>query len=185
MISKHPQVGNILDSLVPFAVPRKELTSGISIFDGRTVTRILYTQLVEDVTRTRKQLQEAGLKAGSCVGLVGENCYEWIVHDLAVLSLGCILVCFPTDEFAEKSAEDLAQDYDLSLLLVTAKVGGHTDLPWVVCDECGKQFGCYCTSDHTARRSEPTNSRHRWMFRDFLFRNIGTAQGAFAVSCRC
>jgi long-subunit acyl-CoA synthetase (AMP-forming) len=137
LISNHPQVGNILECPAPFAVPRKELTNGISIFNGRTVRRILFSQLVEDVTRTRQQLEEAGLTPGLCVGLMGENCYEWIVHDLAVLSLGCISVCFPVDEFVGKSAEELVEDYDLSLLLVTAKVGKRPDLSWVIVMNAG------------------------------------------------
>jgi long-chain acyl-CoA synthetase len=120
------------DLLVPFSVPPEELTGCISVFDGRAVKRIPFAQLVADVTRARSRLEQAGLTALSCVGIIGENCYEWIVHDLAVLSLGCISICFPIDEFAAQSAEKLAEGYDLSLLLVTQKVGMRPDLPWVV-----------------------------------------------------
>src|SRR5579872_2570993 len=121
-----------MDPLVPFALPRKGLSRGISIFDGRAVTRIAFAQLLNDVCLARSRLERAGLKLGACVGLLGENCYEWIVYDLAVLSLGCIVVSFPIDEFAAKSAEELATAYDLSLLLMTRKAGMRPDLSWAI-----------------------------------------------------
>src|SRR5262249_36416545 len=69
---------------------------------------------------------------------LGDNCYEWIVHDLALTSLGCLPVCFPVDDFAAKDPEEFGETYDLSLLLVTKKVGNRRGLPWVaVMDDPG------------------------------------------------
>ena len=129
---KHPQTNPVLEALEPFSIPHRELTNGISILDGRSIKRILFSQLARDITRARRQLKEAGLETGLLVGFIGENCYEWIVYDLAVLSLGAIPVCFPVDEFADKSAADLAEEYDLSLLLVTAKVELSNDYSWML-----------------------------------------------------
>jgi long-chain acyl-CoA synthetase len=117
---------------VPFGAVSPELRGRFSIFDGRRVKEIPFTRLAQDVARARDRLAAAGLARGACVGVLGENCYEWVVHDLAVMSLGCVAVCFPLDEFAGKSADELAQAHDLSLLLVTSKVGNAAGRPWVL-----------------------------------------------------
>jgi long-subunit acyl-CoA synthetase (AMP-forming) len=121
-----------MDCQAPFTVFRDGLPGGITLYDGRAVKRIPFDRLRADVCQARERLTAAGLEAGMCVGIVGENCYEWVVHDLAVLSLGCIPVCFPADEFREQPAETLAEDYDLSMLLVTRKGHQRPDFPWVV-----------------------------------------------------
>ncbi|MCY1079440.1 AMP-binding protein [Archangium lansingense] len=117
---------------VPFSAPSRELRGSITTFDGRTVARIPFAQLADDVARARERLVRTGLEPGACVGVLGENCYEWMVYDLALLSLGCLSVCFPVDEFATKSEEELAEGYDLSLLLVTRKVGNRGGHAWVM-----------------------------------------------------
>jgi long-chain acyl-CoA synthetase len=121
-----------LNLLPPFTVSSRELTGGICIFDGRTVARIPFLQLHEDILQARRRLEGAGIEQGMCVGIVGENCYEWIVYDLALCSLDVIPVCFPKDEFSARSAEELADEFDLSLLLVTKKGRYRTDLPWII-----------------------------------------------------
>lgn len=117
---------------VPFRIPATNLTGSLFIFDGRHTKQIPYSQLIEDIQNARARLEKAGLKPNCCVGIMGENCYEWIVYDLAVMSMGCLLVCFPTDEFSEKNVEDLANNYDLSLLLLTKKMAKNYNLPWIV-----------------------------------------------------
>jgi long-subunit acyl-CoA synthetase (AMP-forming) len=55
------------------------------------------------------------------VGILADNCYEWILHDLALLSLSCVVVAFPPEEFATSSFAELADRYDLQLLLTRKK----------------------------------------------------------------
>jgi long-subunit acyl-CoA synthetase (AMP-forming) len=117
---------------VPFGPMRRDLRGCISLYDGRTVRDVPFATLAEDVDRACARLVTAGLARGACVGILGENCYEWLVYDLALMTLGCILVGLPVEEFAARPPETLARSYDLSLLLVTAKVGNQGHLPWVL-----------------------------------------------------
>lgn len=122
-----------MSAAVPFAAPDPGRTGSIAIFDGRTVRRVAYRQVAADVAAARARLEQAGVEPGMCVGILGENCYEWMIHDLALLALGAVPVCFPIDEMASRTADDLADAYDLSLLLVTRKTGaGRGDVPWIV-----------------------------------------------------
>lgn len=116
---------------VPFSIPPERLRSGITLFDGRTTTRVPFAQLREDVLRARERLRGLGLEPGACVGLLGENCYAWVVYDLAVLSLECIVVAFP-EAMGTTSAEALADAHELSLLLVTRGAKREPELAWVI-----------------------------------------------------
>ena len=122
-----PRVGK-----VPFVAPGEDLCGGLSIYERRKVRHIAHAALARDVGEAQRRLLCAGVEAGDCVGLMGENCYPWIVFDLALQSLGCIPVCFPVEDFAEVDWAALAEIYDLSLLLATRKIGGRSTLPWVM-----------------------------------------------------
>lgn len=47
-----------------------------------------YAELREDVDAFASALASLGVKQGSHVGLISENCREWLISDLAILSLG-------------------------------------------------------------------------------------------------
>jgi long-subunit acyl-CoA synthetase (AMP-forming) len=121
------------EDLIPFVIPTEKLTGHLHIFDGRKKVKISYVQLIEDVHKAKQTLQEAGLQPKDLVGIRGENCYEWIVYDIAVTALGCILVCFSEDDFDDQEMETLASHYELSLLLVTQKYyqDDWEAIPWV------------------------------------------------------
>lgn len=112
---------NTGQDLVPFVVPKEKLTGHLHIFDGRKMLKITYAQLIKDVEKVKSEFENLGLKPKDCVGIRGENCYEWIVYDIAVTALGCVLVCFSEDDFDDQEVEKLAAHYELSLLLVTKK----------------------------------------------------------------
>lgn len=117
---------------VPFAAPSRDLRGGLYIYERRKVRHITHEELARDVGEAQRRLQRAGVETGHCVGLMGENCYPWIVFDLALQALGCIPVCFPVDDFAQTDFTTLATSYDLSLLLVTRKIENRGNLPWVM-----------------------------------------------------
>lgn len=117
---------------VPFAVPSSALRGRLVLFDGRKTREVAYRELAADVERARERLAATGLERGALVGLLGENCYEWLIHDLALQALGCLPVCFPADEFGARAPEELADGHELALLLVTRKLGNPAGLPWVV-----------------------------------------------------
>jgi long-subunit acyl-CoA synthetase (AMP-forming) len=116
---------------VPSVAPGASLRGQLSIYERRSVRHVSYEQLAQDVEQALGRLRRAGVAPGACVGLMGENCYPWIVFDLALQALSCIPVCFPVDDFSRADFKALADAYDLSLLLVTQKIGDH-GLPWVV-----------------------------------------------------
>jgi long-chain acyl-CoA synthetase len=105
---------------VPFTLPESKLSGAIHFFDGRSVRIVPYTDLVEDVRTLRDKLLAAGLQKDHCVGIRATNCYEWVVFDLAVVSVGSTFVCFPEEGINDTNIEELADKYDLSLLFVTS-----------------------------------------------------------------
>jgi long-subunit acyl-CoA synthetase (AMP-forming) len=119
-----------MNSPVPFMSPSPQLQGHLAFFDGREVKERSFTQLAKDVEDARARLKSSGLGPAALIGLIGENCYELIVWDLALLAEGCVAICFPVEEFAHKSGEDLADDFGLSLLLVTKRARRPGDHPW-------------------------------------------------------
>jgi long-chain acyl-CoA synthetase len=100
-------------------VPRlAQLTDGaVHYLDGATLVRQPYPALQADVRRVQERLADAQVTAGSRVGIWGANSYAWVVHELALLDLGCVSVTLPVAELAGASAAQLAERYDLELLL--------------------------------------------------------------------
>jgi len=60
--------------------------------DGRTYVPVTYDELVRSVAVAAERLRAFGLKKGDAVGIYCPNRPQWIVADLAVLSLGGIVV---------------------------------------------------------------------------------------------
>lgn len=108
-----------LEERVPFKLPENNLSGALHFFDGRSVKVVSYQELLNDVRNLRERLQALGLQKDHCVGIRATNCYEWVVFDLAVVSLGCIFVCFPEEGIDDTDIEALADKYELSLLFVT------------------------------------------------------------------
>lgn len=89
--------------------------------NGRVVRRD-HTAVHADVAAARAKLAAWGVTRGARVGLLAPNCYEWIVHDLALIELRAVSVAF-TDDFAATSPQELCDKYQLSLLLISHKHG--------------------------------------------------------------
>lgn len=73
-----------------------------------------YSEVFEDVMRVRSFLNDFGLRSGCSIGILADNCYEWVLLDLACLSLGIVLV--PFDPKIRESPEVLIEHYELSAL---------------------------------------------------------------------
>lgn len=73
-----------------------------------------YPEVFKDVLRIRSYLDCLGLKSGCSIGVLADNSYEWILLDLACLSLGILLV--PFDPKIQDPPEVLIDHYELSVL---------------------------------------------------------------------
>ena len=100
---------------------RELANQAIYFYDGPALSRKSYPELFEDVSQFEKNLRAAGITKRMCVGLLAENCYEWIVCELALLRLNCVSVCFSPEEFQAQSLAELVDKYDLQLLIVSPK----------------------------------------------------------------
>ncbi len=82
-----------------------------------------FSQLHSDATLLMGQLRACGLVEHDVVGVMAPNSYDWIVADLALLTLRCIPVAIPVDEIRSPVATSAISDrYSLSALLISRSV---------------------------------------------------------------
>ena len=92
----------------------------ISYYDAGTPGRIVvrsYPDLAADVAAAKARLEELAIAPGMRVGIRAPNSYQWIVYDLALLELRCVIVAFP-DTGYDLGDLEIATRFDLALLLV-------------------------------------------------------------------
>ena len=76
-----------------------------------------WQQVSDDVKRVAGTLQEAGVVPGDRVAQFAPNCYEWILTDLAIMSLGAVHVPLHASLSKVQLAEQVAQcDARLTIL---------------------------------------------------------------------
>lgn len=90
-------------------------------YDRGTLVTTSFHALQENVRAVARELAELGVEARMRVGLLGENSYEWIVCDLALLSLGAVVVTFPVAEHRDVPVERLQRDFALHALLLSSR----------------------------------------------------------------
>jgi long-chain acyl-CoA synthetase len=90
-------------------------------YDGGKLVATSYPAIQADVRAVARELADAGVRARMRVGLLGENSYEWIVCDLALLSLDAVTITFPTEEHRDTPVERLQRDYALHALLLSPR----------------------------------------------------------------
>lgn len=95
----------------------------ILTFDKGQTVRRAHATVFEDVRATVGRLASWGVRPGMRVGIRAQNCYEWLVHDLALIELRAVSVAF-TDDFAPARSEELCDRYALSLMLVSSSERG-------------------------------------------------------------
>lgn len=85
------------------------------------IIRISYRALADEVEAFKQRLQKAGIGRGHQVGLVGPNCKEWVVADLALLDLGCISVCLTEEMVRQEGFEPLSEYFELVAIVVPTR----------------------------------------------------------------
>lgn len=92
--------------------------------DGSEV-EVTFGAFASAVDNLIERLKAKDIQPGMRVGLLGNNSYDWMVWDIALLTIGCISVAFPVDNF-EKTDENLIKKYQLSYLAVSDQLGFNT-----------------------------------------------------------
>ena len=95
-------------------------------FDNGQAVRRTHETLRADIRAAVSKLSSWGVRPGMRVGMWADNCYEWIVHELALVELRALSVAF-TDDFSGMSGDQLIDRYLLSLLLVLSTDGRFKD----------------------------------------------------------
>jgi len=70
-------------------------------FDGKNYESVSYEQLGNIIVRMTAYLSDEGFKAGDKIALMSNNRYEWPVIDLAVQSIGAVLIPLYTNLSSE------------------------------------------------------------------------------------
>lgn len=104
----------------------------ISYLDGDKLVSRSYPELYTDIRTAQQRLRAWGVEPRTRVGIWGRNSYEWVVHELALLDLGCVSVTLPEAEFAHEDAAVLADRYHLELLLADSTHCVGSDELWLV-----------------------------------------------------
>jgi long-chain acyl-CoA synthetase len=78
-----------------------------------------FSEVYIDVQNAARYLIGKGLKRGTRVGILGKNCYTWVVIDLACLHCG--LVTVPLEPTHLTDVDDLIKEYNLSLVATNLK----------------------------------------------------------------
>lgn len=87
--------------------------------DGQFVRRSFET-LANDTAAAIERLKTAGIRSGMRVGVISENSYWWLVHDLALIELRAVSVPMPETD-VKASDESLFDTNELNLLLVSSR----------------------------------------------------------------
>jgi long-subunit acyl-CoA synthetase (AMP-forming) len=96
---------------------------------GKEVSEWTYASLAEEVEVIVKNLNNIGIKAGDCIGILANNSREWILLDISLIHIGCVSVCFPPEQFSSFSADELIDKYQLACLFTDiAKYEEHSSV---------------------------------------------------------
>ena len=99
------------------------LSRSVQTLHGGQIVEHSYPELARDVGAALDALRQWGVVAGMRVGIYAQNCYEWLVFDLALIELDAVVVPF-TRDFAGAVNEALFHKYRLSLVLISKEMAG-------------------------------------------------------------
>lgn len=88
--------------------------------EKRQYVRRSYLVLHGELEGIIERLKAAGVTAGSRIGILAENRYEWLLFDWAIAALDCVSVVFLEDD-AQRGAQALMDTYELCLIVTTKK----------------------------------------------------------------
>lgn len=111
---EHPTIPRLLEATVSGRTNESALGT---IRDGQITWRT-WSEIDADVQALAATLADLGIVAGDRVAQLAENRYEWIVADLAILSLGAVHVPLHTSLSIDQIAAQVA-DSGAKLLFVT------------------------------------------------------------------
>lgn len=95
----------------------------VTTFKDGAYKKRYFPEVSRDVAAVIERLALAGIKPKMRIGLLAENCYEWLLFDLAICTHDCVSVAFPV-EYAQRGMETLSQEYGLNLMVTTTKLAG-------------------------------------------------------------
>ena len=104
------QVENIADALNRYP------TLIIAYYARDRLCSRTYADLLNDVNFAKVRLQGMGIRSGMRIGILADNEYSWVVLDLALISMRCVSVSFPTGHFKFRNLDELATEYGLQFL---------------------------------------------------------------------
>lgn len=103
-------LNNIIPSLITTSAFLEYYQDGI-------LKKQSFQQVYKDVLSCIEFFSKLKIIKGSYIGILGSNCYDWIIIDLACLAKGFISV--PFDPNGTYNFEYLIQEYNLSLLMTS------------------------------------------------------------------
>ena len=113
-------LGGMLEETARRMPQRCAVKFGTHTFLGFGKQKLTFQQLNEAVNKVAQGLRTLGLAKGDRVGILGENCPEYIIGYFAVLKLGGIVV--PINNFLTGSEiKYIANDCQIKLLLTSQK----------------------------------------------------------------
>lgn len=101
--------------------------------DGQWVSKS-FPEVASDVRGVIDSLRQRGLSRGAHIGVISDNCYAWLTHDLALLEMGCHVTALTPPVLASGLGR-LARTHDLDGVLLVGRnaegLHGTCDAPWV------------------------------------------------------
>jgi long-chain acyl-CoA synthetase len=70
----------------------------IEVYDGARKRRVPFAEVYAGVCGVAAFLEQQGLVKGDRVGVIGRNCYEWVLVDLACIARGLVTVPFDHED---------------------------------------------------------------------------------------
>ncbi|WP_440902762.1 AMP-binding protein [Actinosynnema sp.] len=90
-----------------------------------------WSEVLGDVERGAAHLRERGIAPRARVGVRGDNSYEWLVLDLALLELGAVPVAIPVPDFKGRPNSEVARTYGLVAVFAAKAARSADDGPAV------------------------------------------------------
>jgi long-chain acyl-CoA synthetase len=104
---------------------------------------ITWKQLRDDVWRACDVLTQKGVGLGDRVVLVANNRYEWLVVDLAILSLGAVHVPLHATLSPTQQLDQIADSRPCCLIVETDALSGLPDLPTIYLEASSSEKDCW------------------------------------------
>lgn len=95
---------------------------GVLLFGpGNAAVKRSWPEIGRQVDEKQAQLRSWGVAPGMRVGIIGENCPEWIVLELALLGMRCVPVAFPLEELQAMPFNELGARFGLHALFISER----------------------------------------------------------------